>query len=158
MAQGQGNFFFAGHSTGYVTKYQTQEHRYFSSFVHKVDFENYQYCTFTRDLQTYYFIKKYSESEIVDVSKNSAVKNSFKSDTVARPTVKTQDKSFIFITPIKMQPLAPKPCAYKSASLVNIDYYRGENVRTYEIVDENAGNNVATTTAYLMSSDASFLC
>ena len=44
MTYGQGDFFFAGHSPGYITAYQTEEHNYFASFVYKVDFDKYQYC------------------------------------------------------------------------------------------------------------------
>ena len=57
-----------------------------------------------------------------------------------------------------MGPITPKPCAFKSSTLERVNYFRGGNLQTYNIIDENAGNNLATKTAYQMSENAKFIC
>jgi len=48
----------------------------------------------------------------------------------------------------------PRACAYKSANLTQVDYYRGQNDLTYNIANENPDNTYVATQ---MSADTEFI-
>lgn len=40
--------------------------------------------------------------------------------------------------------IIPKPCAYRSANLTSVQYYRGQNPKQYDISEQNSQGNIVT--------------
>ena len=59
---------------------------------------------------------------------------------------------------MKLAQTLPRPCSVETKSLAEINYYRGENRRNYNLIRENIGDSKLTTLINQMSPNAEFTC
>jgi len=146
------DFFWAGWSNGFQTYYQSLEadstNPKSDAWIYRYQFDrDYYSCLIQTDLsnddvelQMEFFTRREVEDDnIIDIKTRESefFKSQYRKDYYYAWTSKysggfSLSDSFII----------PRPCAYKSTNLTQVDYYRGQKTYTYDIFRENDANTL----------------
>lgn len=167
MLQINEDFFFAGWSYGYKTKFQKlvkdEEDADFDAYVYKFKFDqdiSYTDCLYQRTISVSDANKQLEKKSTSTISQTSIYTlSTLRSRIEDRMQLKQRyfypytsrySGGFNLLDTLKI----PRACAYKSANLTEVEYYRGQNNYSYNIPNENPDNTYVITA---MSDEIDFI-
>ena len=148
-------YFFAGHSVGYDTKLQQQRKLDTDAFVYRYDFGNPQEnCLWKTDN---------TQNSVIDMFSIVDGEDALEEEKVTRPSqeidLRRTSHFAAFTSPyagsfrLMSAILSPRPCAFRSASISPISYYRGSNPFTQYLKGTPMDTSLLSDSAEVYFSD-----